>query len=104
MHLIDGHRAFFGVLLLAGGHPQGVLPVVMGDIRHDGGGVRAQLGLVGIGVGLEENVPLLGLNGKLIEGILTETGDKEIIDPGLRQKLHLVLARSPAVEIAHDAD
>ena len=104
VHLVDVEGALHVGALGPPAHPLGVAPLV----AVDAGDARGRLGRLlrpeGVGVRLEEGLPVAGLDAVLVAVALGGAGDEALPDPARRRAGERVGLAVPAVEVAHHAD
>ena len=66
-------------------------------------GLGRELGLVGVGIGLEQDVVILGEDLVLVPGAGTDLGQEQLPDPARSHRAHRVQPAVPRVEVADDA-
>ena len=102
MHLIHGHRRFFGIFLLSFFHPFSVRPGEVGKVYCNRSGSRPEFCGKGIGVCLKNPFPCLCQNSILIKLSYPHSGIEAFIDSGTFQRKHGILFRIPAISITYD--
>ena len=106
VHLVDRDRALeWRSRLRALAQPLGVAPApgVLG-LEHDRCGLRWHLGLERVGVGLQQQLMVLGQDLVLVTRTGSDGGKEQLPDPGRSDRAHRVQAAVPRVEVADDAD
>ena len=103
MELIDVHRALQRVFLGSGGKPLTVAPLVIFLLPNHAGGVRHQLGAVGIGVYLVDRAAIFANNQEFIGLSQLSMGS-----PGFPNTagdlLHGKILAIPEVKVAHNCN
>ncbi len=103
--LVDRDRVAQRLVLLALAQPLGVLlaPDVM-RLEHHRGGLRRDLGGLGVRIGLEQDLVILGEDLVLVAGAGAHPGQEQLPDAGRAERAHGVQAAVPGVEVADHAD
>ena len=104
MNFIDGHRFLFQIGSLTGGYPFFIGPVEAVQIGYDGGGMRAQLCLVRIGIGFQESQSALRLDFIFINCSFAQIRHEDFKNSGIPETTHRIAAAIPQIEVAYQAD
>ena len=104
VHLIDIHRILLALQFFALLHPLLIAPLIISQIRHHRGIVRAQLAGVGVRIGFQVGQAALRLDLILINLSGLNSRDKELENSGSILTVHLMAASVPVVEISDHAD
>ena len=102
MDLVDRHRLVERRALAALLEPLRVAPLVLGLV-DDRRGLRRQLGLERVRVGLLEAVAVRPGDLVLVVRALADLGHEQLPDPARAERAHRVQAAVPAVEVADHA-
>ena len=103
MHFVSRHRLLHHIGFATLSQPIVVLPLVAAEIADDGSGLRTQLGLKGIRVGLFEPFALLSHERELVLLAGLNAGDEARPNAGVAA-VQLMAAVLPAVGVADQRD
>ena len=95
--LVDADRLVKGV----GAHALGRQRPGRRQRLHHAGGARAQLGAQAVGIGLEQQLVLLGQELELVERASCQSGQEQLPDAAFAPQPHRVAPAVPLVEVAH---
>src|SRR5712692_7260970 len=105
MHFVNGNRRVECVLPGALAHPGFVAPLILVNLVHDGGCLRAALEIERVRIGLSnDQAETPPLDFELVESLFSDSGNENLPEARSRMKPHWVTPAVPVIEVADDTD